>query len=68
MSSFNRPHRYYLFALRGGGRKLGYGTSPEDALEVLSFWHTPEEMDKIIKDDFLVLSQREVPAHVHELA
>ncbi|MGA2706570.1 MAG: hypothetical protein ABSH35_36620 [Isosphaeraceae bacterium] len=68
MSSFNRTHRFYLFALRGGGRKLAYGASPEDALEVLAFWHTQEEMDQIIKDDFLTLSQRELPAHIHELA
>jgi len=43
MSSFSNPHHLYLFDLKKGGKKLAYGQSPEDALEILSFRLTSEE-------------------------
>jgi hypothetical protein len=35
MSSFNNPHHFYLFDMLNGKKKLGYGTTPEDAYENL---------------------------------
>ena len=35
MSSFSNPHFMYLFELKNGKKKLAYGESPEDALEIL---------------------------------
>jgi hypothetical protein len=67
MSSFSHPHHMYLFALRNGKRKLAYGESPEDALEILSIRLTPEEMAEVVRDDYLKINQRELQKHVSEL-
>ena len=67
MSSFSHPHHMYLFALKNGKRKLAYGESPEDALEILSVRLTAEEMAEIVRDDYLKINQRELQKHVSEL-
>jgi len=67
MSSFSNPHYMYLFALKNGKKRLAYGQSPEDALEILSYRLTPEEMDEIIRDEYEKISQRKLQAHVDEL-
>jgi hypothetical protein len=67
MSSFSNPHYLYLFALKNGKRKLAYGQSPENALEILSYRLTKEEMDQIIKDDYIKINQRKLQEYVHEL-
>lgn len=67
MSSFSNPHYMYLFALKSGKKKIAYGQSPEDALEILSMRMSPEEMDEIIKDDYLKIHQREMQKYVHLL-
>ena len=67
MSSFSNPHFMYLFLLKNGKRKLAYGQSPEDALEILSYRLSQEEMDEIIKDDFIKINQRKLQEYVHLL-
>ncbi len=67
MSSFSNPHHMYLFALRNGKRKLAYGESPEDALEILSIRLTPEEMAEIVRDEYIKINQRELQKYVKEL-
>ena len=67
MSSFSHPHHMYLFAMRNGKRKLAYGESPEDALEILSIRLTAEEMAEIVRDDYIKINQRELQKHVGEL-
>lgn len=67
MSSFSNPHYLYLFDLKNGKKKLAYGQSPEDALKILSYRLTPEEMDQIIRDQYLKISQRKLQEHVNEL-
>jgi hypothetical protein len=67
MSSFSNPHYMYLFSLKNGKKRLAYGQSPEDALEILSYRSTPEEMDEIIRDEVVKISQRKLQEHVHEL-
>ena len=57
----------YLFALKNGKRKLAYGQSPENALEILSYRLTKEEMDQIIKEDYIKINQRKLQEYVHEL-
>ncbi len=52
MSSFANPHYMYLFDLKNGKKKLAYGQSPEDALEILSIRLSQEEMDQILSDSF----------------
>lgn len=67
MSSFSNPHYMYLFAMQNGKKKLAYGENPKDALEILSYRLTPEEMALIIRDDFLRISPRDIQQHVDQI-
>ncbi len=67
MSSFSNPHYMYLFTLKNGKKKLAYGQSPQDALTILSFRLTPEEMDEIVPDDYIKVNQRKLREYIHLL-
>lgn len=67
MSSFDNPHQMYLFAMKNGKKKLAYGEDAQDALEVLSFRLTPDEMALIIPDDYLRISPREIQQYVDQI-
>lgn len=67
MSSFSNPHYMYLFDLKNGKKKLAYGASPEDALDILSIRLTPEEMAEIIPERFQKIRQRDLQKYVHLL-
>jgi hypothetical protein len=67
MSSFSNPHFMYLFEMKNGKKKLCYGKSPEDALVILSFRLTEEEMAEIIPDRFEKINQRQLQQHVDNL-
>lgn len=60
MSSFANPHFMYLFSMKNGKKKLAYGRSPEDALEILSFRLTPAEMQEIVASECLRVNQRQL--------
>jgi hypothetical protein len=57
----------YLFDLKNGKKKLAYGQSPEDALEILSFRLSKREMSEIIADQYLKISQRKMQEFIHLL-
>jgi hypothetical protein len=67
MSSFSNPHFMYLFQLKNGKRKLAYGSSPENALEILSIRLSDEEMDEIIRDQYERIRQRDIQQYISEL-
>jgi hypothetical protein len=67
MSSFNNPHHFYLFAMKSGKKKIGYGGSPDEAYENLKLRLTAKEMELIIKEQSVRIVQRELQNHVHEL-
>jgi len=67
MSSFSNPHYMYLFSLKNGKKRLAYGQSPEDALKILSYRLTPEEMDQIVQDDYIKINQRKLQEYAHLL-
>ena len=67
MSSFSNPHYMYLFDMKNGKQKLAYGQSPEDALDILSIRLTAEEMDLIIPDKYIKISQRKMQQYIHNL-
>ncbi len=67
MSSFANPHYMYLFQMKNGKKKLAYGQSPEDALEILSYRLTPEEMEQIIPDQYEKVNQRQLQQYVDQL-
>ena len=64
MSSFSNPHYMFLFDLKNGKKKLAYGQSPEDALEILSYRLTPQEMEEIFQDKYMKISQRNLQEYV----
>jgi hypothetical protein len=57
----------YLFEMKNGKKKLAYGSSPEDALDILRIRLTEEEMAEIYPDQYVKISQRKLQEHVHEL-
>ncbi len=67
MSSFSNPHYMYLFDLKNGKKKLAYGESPEDALEILGIRLTDEEMGEILRDQYVRISQRELQQYIELL-
>jgi hypothetical protein len=67
MSSFSTPHYVYLFDLKNGKKKLAYGQSPEDALEILGYRLPDDEMDQIIRDSYIKISQRKLQEYVDQL-
>ena len=67
MSSFSNPHYMYLFDLKNGKKKLAYGESPDDALDILSVRLTDDEMGEILRDQYVKISQRDLQQYVHLL-
>ena len=67
MSSFSNPHYMYLFDMKNGKKKLAYGQSPEDALDILRLRLSEEEMAQIRADHYVKISQRKLQEYVHEL-
>ena len=67
MSSFSNPHYMYLFDLKNGKKKLAYGQSPEDALEILGYRLSPAEMDEILSEQYIKISQRKMQEYIDEL-
>jgi hypothetical protein len=67
MSSFSNPHYMYLFDLKNGKKKLAYGESPEDALDILRVRLSDEEMSEILMDQYIKISQRELQKYVENL-
>jgi hypothetical protein len=67
MSSFSNPHFMYLFDMENGKKKLAYGQSPQDALEILRIRLSEEEMAQIKPDRYVKISQRKLQEHVGEL-
>ncbi len=67
MSSFSNPHYIYLFDMENGKKKLAYGQSPQDALDILRLRLTDEEMAQIKADNFVKINQRKLQEYVDEL-
>ncbi len=67
MSSFSNPHFMYLFQLKNGKKKLAYGESPEDALDILRIRLNETEMAELLPDQFIKVNQRELQQYVRDL-
>jgi hypothetical protein len=67
MSSFSNPHHMYLFAMKNGKKKLAYGQSPDDALEILRLRLSETEVAEVIPDQYIKINQRQLQQHVKEL-
>jgi hypothetical protein len=67
MSSFNNPHHFFLFAMKNGKKKLGYGGTAGEAFDNLRLRLTPKEMELVIREGPVRIVQRDLQKHVHEL-
>ncbi len=67
MSSFSSPHFMYLFEMTNGKKKLAYGRSPEDALDILRLRLTDVEMAEIIPDQYTKINQRHLQQYAKDL-
>ncbi len=67
MSSFANPHFMYLFAMKNGKRKLAYGASPQDALEILSYRLSEAEMALIERDEYTKIPRTDLQKYIQEL-
>ena len=67
MSSFNHPHYFFLFEMKNGKKKLGYGGSPEEAYANLQLRLSSKEMEQIVKADPVRIVQRDLQKHAREL-
>ena len=57
----------YLFEMKNGKKKLAYGQSPEDALDILRIRLTEDEMAELLTDRFVKIDQRELQRYVADL-
>lgn len=57
----------YLFSMDDGKKKLAYGRSPEDAIEILRMRLTPEEMERIVLNDFTRIHHADLRKYVGRL-
>ncbi len=67
MSSFKNPHHFYLFAMKNGRKKLGYGPSPTEAYENLKLRLSPKEIESVLKDEYTCIPQRDLLKYAKEL-
>lgn len=67
MSSFSNPHHFYLFAMKNGKKKLGYGPCPEQAFENLRLRLSPKEMEGILRDRCVRIPQRDLQKYAKQL-
>lgn len=59
--------KFYLFNMSNGKKKLAYGSDPEDAYEILSWRLTQEEMNLIVRTDYVKVLQRDLQQIVDQL-
>jgi hypothetical protein len=67
LSSFSNPHYMYLFDLKSGKKKLAYGRSPEDALEILRSRLSDSEMEEILPHQYVKINQRTLASYIDAL-
>ena len=58
---------FYLFPLRNGKKRLAYGTTPDDAIEILRMRLTDNDMKEIPPLEPEVIRQTDIPRRVKEL-
>ena len=67
MSSFSNPHYLYLFEMKNGKKKLAYGQSPEDALNILAMRLSAAELAQIKREEYIKIRQRDLQQYVPQL-
>jgi len=64
VGSFSNRHHMYLFSMKNGKKKLAYGKTPGDALEILRIRLTEAEMAEVIATEWVEANQRDLQKYV----
>ena len=64
--SQNQPSKFYLFDLKSGKKRLAYGRTVEEAIEIMGYRLTEDEMDQMT-GQHQEIRQQEIPSHVKDL-
>jgi hypothetical protein len=59
--------KFFIFRLKNGKRKLTYGRTPEEALQILGYRLTRAEMREVIPDAPQRITQQQIQEHLEEL-
>lgn len=59
--------KFYLFNMTTGKKKLAYGANPDDAYEILSYRLPQDELDQVIKTEWVKILQRDLLKVVDQL-
>lgn len=59
-----QPSFLYLFTTKSGKKKLAYGSSPQEALQVLNMRLTEDEMRNVLQDDWIRISYRNIQQYL----
>jgi hypothetical protein len=57
----------FLFALKGGGKKISYGKDADDAYEILALRLDAKELEEVRRGDFVRIRPQEMHKYAHEL-
>ncbi len=57
----------YVFSLKNGKKKLAYGESAQDALDILAMRLDEKEMEQVIRDEYVRINPRRLQEYVQEL-
>ncbi len=53
--------------MKNGKKKLAYGATPEQALEILAYRLPKEEMDQILRNEYERITQRDLSRFLDQL-
>jgi len=67
MTIQNKRNRIYIFDMTNSNKKLAYGKSPEDALEILRLRLTDEEMAQIKTDTYCRIKGKDIFNYIDRL-
>ena len=59
--------KFYLFPLTTGKKRLAYGHTPEEAIEIMGYRLGSEEMAQLTGEPPEEIRQQDIPNHVKEL-
>jgi radical SAM superfamily enzyme YgiQ (UPF0313 family) len=65
--SSNGNSKFFVFNLHNGKKRIGYGRTKAEALEIMSYRMKPEEMAAIMPDEPVVIKQTQIQEYVKEL-
>lgn len=67
MSTFEDPQFFYVFDMKNGKKKLAYGISEQDAIDVLKMRLSPDELALLDTSHSTKIPQRKIREYIDQL-